>query len=318
MAISEKLDLLVGIKEEQRDFLDLPETLPWAEYRARMVKRSDYEELLSALDDFVTTEDFEPVAQAALNSITKGTLGKINGQSLEDGDVDIDMTLYKIVPSLPTEQILSNKIYLVPQVDAKTGKIQFNQYIYVEEEEKWQPLGPINADIDLSGYLKKVDADRYYVKKSTNQNASIATDNKGALANFSDNGQAYLAVRPKTAKYLMDIPYAGASFGVKDDGTAAFAHKQYSTYNKDTGEYSGAKNTAVLQFAGPVGLRYAKNTSTSSDVSEEMYKYIGVIDSPDEFQRVYSAKQVDDLLKEYKDEIAKLKQAIIDLGGNIQ
>lgn len=318
MAISDKINVLGTIKEDQRETLDLPSTMPWAEYRLNMVKKSDYEELLSALDDFVTTEEFEPIAQAALNAITKGTLGKINGQSLEDGDITLDLSLYKIVDALPTENIQSNKIYLVPQVDQTSGKIKFSQYIYVEEETRWETLGQLESDIDLSGYLKKTDAEKYYIRKSTNQNANIMMDTKGALSNFSDNGQAYLAVRPKTAKFLINIPYAGAAYGVKDDGTAAFTHKQYSSYNKATGDYTGARNTAVLQFAGPVGLRYAKNTSTATDVSEEMYKYIGVIDSPDEFQRVYSAKQVDDLLKEYRDEIAKLKQAIIDLGGNIQ
>jgi len=84
-----------------------------------------------------------------------------------------------------------------------------------------------------------------------------------------------------------------------------------------TGAYTGARNTAVLQFAGDVGLRYAKNTSSANDVSDEMYKYVGLIDSDDEKQCVYSKKQVDDLLKSYKDEIDKLKEAVINLGGTL-
>lgn len=147
-----------------------------------------------------------------------------------------------------------------------------------------------------STYLTKTDASKTYVKQSTGSNTAINVDKNGAMANFSDNGQAYLAVRAKTDKFIINSPYAAASFGVKDDGTSAFSHKTYTTYNSSTGAYTGARNTAVLQFAGPTGLRYAKNSGTGNDVMQDMYKYVGVIDSPDEFQRVYSAKQVDDII----------------------
>lgn len=268
------------------------------------------------LSELVTFEEFSPVSNAALNAVGKGTLGKINGSSLEDGDIDLDLTLYKIVPSLPTANILDNKIYLVP-ISGQSGNTTFKKWVYITDETRWEDMGLVKSEIDLSGYLTTADAAKLYVKKSDNQNASINTDKNGAMANFSDNGQAYLAVRPKTEKFLMNIPYAAAAFGVKDDGTAAFSHKQYASYNKDTGAYTGAKNTAILQFAGPVGLRYAKNTGSANDVTEAMYKYVGVIDSPDEFQRVYSAKQVDTIISGLTAEIATLKQAIRDLGGTV-
>lgn len=269
------------------------------------------------LSNLISNEDFEPVSQAALNSISKGTLGTINGQSLEDGDITFDLSLIKIVSELPTENILDNKIYLLPTT-VNEGNTSFTKWLYITESEQWEYLGLIKSDIDLSDYMKTADADKKYVAKSTNQNTSITTNSTGAMANFSDNGQAYLAVRPKTAKFLINVPYAAASFGVKDDGTAAFSHKTYTTYDSKTGAYSGAKNTAVLQFAGPTGLRYAKNSGSGNDVTEDMYKYVGVIDSPDENQRVYSAKQVDEIISGLTEQIQLLKQAVIDLGGTIE
>lgn len=269
----------------------------------------------SDFSDFVTSETFIPVETAAYGAVQSGTLGTINGESIENGnDITLDLSLYKIVTSLPTENILTDKIYLVPTAST-TNETEFAEYIWTGE--KWDQLGSHKATIKLEGYLKTTDADKKYIAKSSNTNASINTDNKGALANFSDNGQAYLAVRQKNEKFLMNIPYAGAAFGVKDDGTAAFTHKQYSAYDKNTGNYSGAKNTAVLQFAGPTGLRYAKNTGSASDVTEAMYKYVGVIDSPDEFQRVYSATQVDALLKTLSDKIDALEERIKQLEDNI-
>lgn len=171
--------------------------------------------------------------------------------------------------------------------------------------------------VDLSLYMKTADADNKYLPKTSSGNkAVINIDDKGALSNLSDNGQAYLAVRAKLPTFLINSPYAGSAFGVKDDGTTAFSHKTYTTYNASTGKYTGAKNTAVLQFAGPTGLRYAKNTSTGNDVTQDMYKYVGVIDSPDEFQRVYSAKQVDDIISGLTEQIESLQQQLNELKNN--
>lgn len=277
-----------------------------------------YGALNYSLSNFVTFDEFETVQNSALNSIAQGSLGTINGQSIEEGDINIDMTIYKIVGELPTENILDSKIYLVKSSSSSEGKDVFNEYIYLTKEKQWDLIGQITSSIDLSEYLKKSVADNTYVKKSTNTNSNVLTDKNGAMSNFSDNGQAYLAVRPKTERFLINIPYAGASFGVKDDGTSAFSHKQYTTYNKDTGAYTGAKNTAVLQFSGPTGLRYAQNpTNGGNDVTNDMYRYVGVIDSPDDRQKVYSASKIDELLAGYTEEINKLKQAIVDLGGTI-
>lgn len=265
--------------------------------------------------NFITYEEFSQVSTSALNSIQKGTLGTINGSSLEDGDITFDLSLLRIVSTLPTENIENNKIYLIRDNSITTGNNVFNEYVYNDSVEpgSWEMIGQISTEIDLSDYIKTKDADKRYILKSANTSNSMTTSNNGALSNFSDNGQAYLAVRPKTPKFLINIPYAAAAFGVKDDGTAAFSHKTYTSYTKDTGAYQGAKNTAVLQFAGPVGLRYAKNTGSGTDVTEDMYKYVGVIDSPDEFQRVYSAKQVDELLRTISGTISELQQRIEEL-----
>ena len=42
-------------------------------------------------------------------------------------------------------------------------------------------------------------------------------------------------------------------------------------------------------FSGNSGLLYAKNTGTAENVTDDMYKHVGVIDSPDVEQRVYSS-----------------------------
>lgn len=194
----------------------------------------------------------------------------------------------------------------------ETGEIWTHDKLYADMTEYLKSSDAAKKYLSIEDasktYLTTVDAEKKYLTKSENTNANMNVDKNGALSNFSDNGQAYLAVRQKGDKFIVNTPYAGAAFGVKDDGTAAFSHKTYTTYDAKTGKYTGAKNTAVLQFAGPTGLRYAKNSGTANDVTADMYKYVGVIDSPDEFQRVYSAKQVDALISALQKQIDELKK----------
>lgn len=167
-----------------------------------------------------------------------------------------------------------------------------------------------------SGYQKVEDADNKYMPKgaSSSQGSSLSISQNGAFNNFGNNGQAFNAVRDLTGttKYQGESGSGyvinAASFGVKDTGTTAFTHKKYDSFNKDTGAYTNAKNTAVLVFSGKSGLLYAKNTGTAADVTDAMYKRVGVIDSPDEAQKVYSATQVDTL-------ISKIKTVLTELGA---
>lgn len=266
------------------------------------------------LSNVVTAEDFAPVESAAYSSIQQGTLGLINGQSLESGDINLDLTLVRIVDTLPTENIDDNKIYLVPNKNVSGGN-SFDEYLHHTPETGdpfWELIDQFKEEIDLSEYLKKTDADKRYVQigSGSSSGGSISISQTGAFNNYGNNGQAFNAVRDVGTTSITGKKINAASFGVKLDGTTAFSHKTYDTFNTKDGLYTGAKNTAVLTFSGQSGLRYAKNTGSASDVTADMYRYVGVIDSPDEAQRVYSAKQVDELLVTRDKEIAELKAAL--------
>lgn len=271
--------------------------------------------------NLVTHEEYTQLEGICRRHIDAGTLATINGQSIEEGgNIYLDLSLYKIVSALPTENIATNKIYLVANKVSDDGKNKFDEYLYNADEESWELLGQFKSEIDLSGYLTKADAEAQYMKKgsqdTSNQNApSLSVSQTGAFNNYGNNGQAFNAVRDVsgTNKYQTAIgsgfPLNAASFGVKDSGTCAFSHKKYTTFNKADGSYTGARNTAVLVFSGQSGLLYAKNTGSANDVTDDMYKRVGVIDSPDEAQRVYSAAQVDALIKSLQDQITALQAA---------
>lgn len=85
----------------------------------------------------------------------------------------LDLTLYKIVSELPTEDIDTTKIYLVVDSEGTHGNL-YKEYIYVEGQ--WELLGEYKADIDLSPYLTKVEAaDTYATKLELQQEVTRAT-----------------------------------------------------------------------------------------------------------------------------------------------
>lgn len=252
----------------------------------------------------VTKEEFDDTKSKAESAVQEDNLKTINTESLiGKGNITIDLSLFKLVEELPTENINPNKIYLVPNTTTRSQNV-YNEYIYDEVNKDWELLGTYSAEIDLSEYLKTADADAKYMKLD-NGKATISISNNGSMNNYGDNGQAFNAVR-ECPNSITGYKLNAGSFGVKLDGTTAFSHKKYDTFNSATGAYTGAKNTAVLVFSGPTGLRYAKNTGSASDVTEEMYRYVGVIDSPDEKQRVYSKTQVDNLISQIKTVLTSL------------
>lgn len=112
-----------------------------------------------------------------------GNFKTINGESIEGtGDISIDLTLYRIVSSLPTTDIDNTKIYLVVNTESEPNN-EYIEYIYVNN--KWEELGKYKAEIDLSPYYNKtevdakldtklniIDAENTYVAKETGKGLS--------------------------------------------------------------------------------------------------------------------------------------------------
>lgn len=95
-------------------------------------------------------------ADAKLTADQLPTLKTINGSSIVgDGDIELDLSLYKIVSSLPTENIDENKIYLVADANNVEGNL-YDEYVYANGA--WEKLGSYRASIELDQYLNEDDA----------------------------------------------------------------------------------------------------------------------------------------------------------------
>lgn len=128
-------------------------------------KRNTIYRAFSDLDS-ITKEEFDSVksdiSKVVESMLTKDTVGKANGVASLDsnGSVpieqlgNIDTTLFLIVRELPTNDIKSNKIYLVPNQNGQGDNVYF-EYLYVESV--WEKLGEFKPEVDLSHIEAKLD-----------------------------------------------------------------------------------------------------------------------------------------------------------------
>ena len=128
-------------------------------------KRNTIYRAFSDLDS-ITKEEFDSVksdiSKVVENMLTKDTVSKANGVASLDsnGSVpieqlgNIDTTLFLIVRELPTDDIKSNKIYLVPNQNGQGDNV-YLEYLYVESV--WEKLGEFKPEVDLSHIEAKLE-----------------------------------------------------------------------------------------------------------------------------------------------------------------
>lgn len=133
-------------------------------------------------------------ADGHIPSTVKTAFKTVNGQSILKvnggaSDITIDLSLF-VIPAnntLPTNpaDINPDKIYLIQQApDAGTFPGSNNGNIYIEYlyvNNAWEKIGEYKADVNLSGYLKKTDAEKTYVKQSAGSPATYILNSSANL-----------------------------------------------------------------------------------------------------------------------------------------
>lgn len=109
---------------------------------------------------------------STINQTKQDKLIAGSGIKIENNTISstLDVQLYKIVESLPSQDIEPGKIYLVLS-EISTESNKYTEYIYVNGE--WEIMGSYTANVDLSGYLTKTDAASTYQPKG---NYALKTD----------------------------------------------------------------------------------------------------------------------------------------------
>ena len=185
-------------------------------------KRNTIYKAFSDLDS-ITKEEFDSVksdiSKVVESMLTKDTVGKANGVASLDsnGSVpieqlgNIDTTLFLIVRELPTTDIKTNKIYLVPNQDGQGNNV-YVEYLYVENV--WEKLGEFKPEVDLSGY---VTSDEIYqcIKKdydSSKRGANSIAIDDSAIAS-GNNAIAIGSNSQATTYYSTALGYNAQAIG---------------------------------------------------------------------------------------------------------
>ncbi len=162
---------------------------------------------------------------------TLGADGKVPQSQLPE----LDLSLYKVVGSLPDSDINEDKIYLVLSAESGTQNT-YTEYIYVDS--KWEKLGEYKAAVDLTNYVKFTDL------ASAEKAGAMSASDKAKLDGLS-NYTHPAGSAPNKAEGLYKISTDGQSHVksavavTKDDITALGIPAQDTTYGKATTSADG-------------------------------------------------------------------------------
>ena len=127
-------------------------------------------------------------------SIDSQQFKTVNGTSVKGaGDIQIDLTLYKVVSALPTSSIDTTKIYLVKDSDIESNS--YAEYMYVDGS--WEKLGDFRSSVDLAPYAKtdyvnnKLDTKVDKISGKGLSTNDFTTAEKNKLANISAGANNY-------------------------------------------------------------------------------------------------------------------------------
>lgn len=202
----------------------------------------------------------------------------------------------RVVQTLPTEDISTTTIYLVPKTTAGTNDV-YDEYVYVSNA--WEHIG--STDIDLSGYQTKIDSSHKLssdLVDDTNQtNKFVTTSEKQTWNNKYDKPNSGipktdLASAVQTSLGKADTALQSIS---SSDVTSALGYTPYNStnpngYTSNVGTITGITMngaskgtsgvvdlgtviTAHQDISGKLDTSKVKNTSstTAGDVYDVRY-----------------------------------------------
>lgn len=196
------------------------------------------------LSDYITNEQLQPVSDKvdtvsakvddiSTKIIKKGSLGTINGKSIENGNnITIDLTLFKVVDQLPTKDIDVNKIYLLPNPAGKDDNT-YIEYMYIKG--KWEVVGEYKSEMSLDNYYTKEEADGKFLIKTE----------AGNLSDYVKSGD--LDTKVGEAGYVK-IEEVNTAIGTKIDGFKKIVMVTTAEYNSMVSSGTVDTNTVYMTY----------------------------------------------------------------------
>lgn len=219
------------------------------------------------------------------DTLVSGTSIKtINNESvLGSGNISIDLTLYKVVTSLPTADIDSNKIYLVANSTAGDANT-YIEYIYVNSS--WEKLGEYKAEVDLTPYAKSADVDAALALKADKSDTytKAEVDKKVSDSGTFDSTQYYTKTEVNAIETALKAVATADANGMMSStdytklaGIEEGATKTVVDSALDSSSTNPVENKAVqAALATKVDAVSGKGLSTNDYTTTEKTKLAGI------------------------------------------
>lgn len=236
-----------------------------------------------------------PLSQKGVASgvATLGTDGKltaaqlpamktVNGVSVVgSGNISIDLSLYKVVDSLPTTGIDATKIYIVPAKTTGDKNIKA-EYVYTGNPAsaynatKWEKLGEAQTNIVVDAELSET---------STNpiQNKAVksAVDTlKQSITNVENKNTAQdtaIAGKLNKADYVVDTELSATStHPVQNKAVKSAVDTLTSSVNSKVA--TSTYNTKMASVDSSISALQSKNTAQDSAIDKKLDKSAYVVD----------------------------------------
>ena len=237
-----------------------------------------------------------PLSQkgAASGVATLGTDGKltaaqlpamktVNGVSVVgSGNISIDLSLYKVVDSLPTTGIDATKIYIVPAKTTGDKNIKA-EYVYTGnpsaayDATKWEKLGEAQTNIVVDAELSAT---------STNPIQNMAVKNaidtlKQSITNVENKNIAQdLALTKKLDKtdYVVDAELSATStHPVQNKAVKSAVDTLTSSVNSKVA--TSTYNTKMTSLDSSISALQSKNTAQDTAIDKKLDKSAYVVDN---------------------------------------
>lgn len=201
---------------------DIPEKVSELKNDAGYITKDDIPSV-ELPDNLVTMDELTKYQPKGDYATTDQLNGKQDALTAGDGisiannviSCTLDTSLYVVVSELPSVGV-ANKIYLIESNESGEQNI-YTEYAYINDE--WEKLGQYRAEINLSPYLTKEDAESTYQPKGDYALKTDVPTKTSELTNDSDF--ATLTDIPDTETYVLN-------FTIQDGvNTGAYSKDEY-------------------------------------------------------------------------------------------
>lgn len=183
----------------------------------------------------------------------------------------LDFTLFKVVTALPTSDIDSTKIYLVPSTTTGDENI-YTEYLYTGSA--WEKLGEYKADVDLSDYAKTADVESKISAAQTTLQGNIESE-----ATARDKAIAAAVAEETSARETADTTLSKAITAEETARKTAVTGEATARAVADTTLQTNIDNEATARKAADTTLQ--KNidaeAKTRKEVDDEILTLVNLI-----------------------------------------